>query len=637
MTDGERYSLGWKAAYCALSASLMGFAWGYRGTVGHEAGAMVPGALLGLALCIGAPRADWHRRGAVAGLFGAAGWAWGGSLSYMEHTFYVASDSFPDILYGYAMLFFLGALWAGCGGAILGMAFTLSRSDLAMYARVFAFVSGLFFVSYVVFRLNPELAEANETLTVRHFHDGDWLSATLTIVAGAVYWFVRPRDRAATKLFLAAAIGWWIGYGVLTQGLGLRLAPWHRSESWSGVLGVLVVLAVHHVRTRNTAALLLCRYGVLGGGIAFAVAVFLRHPAMANWGVFAEWPFFAGWRFSEVSFGVLMGGAMALGAMRLIQGGIHVARDDGPRVGLDVFAVFAILIALPWMNFRRHLVRWIRATPGSTEPGFLGLSVVAWILIVAAALSMLGGYILYRYYRGDRTLVPASALGKAAALTLIATWLNVVGQLFDGLPNRGVLFGHLLLWIPALIGSALVIVFATERRHRGAATETVEPADSRWRVGIGHYLVCGFVPVLLLGLAGMNASMQEAPLGGHARKRFGPDAYHVKTGRLIGTWTCLKRVRDADDLEALPDPPPLGTLSFDAYRNVIATLVDGSEVAAHRWSLMNQYTWLDWYDRAPDHAEKGRAPLRFEGESLLIEWPPGDGGDGFLLFRRVAD
>ena len=34
-------------AYCALAAVAMAYGWGYRGTVGHEAGAMVPGALLG--------------------------------------------------------------------------------------------------------------------------------------------------------------------------------------------------------------------------------------------------------------------------------------------------------------------------------------------------------------------------------------------------------------------------------------------------------------------------------------------------------------------------------------------------------------------------------------------------------------
>ncbi len=64
--------------YCALAAIAMAYGWAYRGTVGHEAGAMIPGALLGLVLCLGSGRLDWHRRAAVVGLFAAVGWAWGG-------------------------------------------------------------------------------------------------------------------------------------------------------------------------------------------------------------------------------------------------------------------------------------------------------------------------------------------------------------------------------------------------------------------------------------------------------------------------------------------------------------------------------------------------------------------------------
>ena len=62
-------------AYPALAAVLMAYGWGYRGTVGHEAGAMVPGALLGLALCLGSgrqgqecrTRRPGHREGRSAG------------------------------------------------------------------------------------------------------------------------------------------------------------------------------------------------------------------------------------------------------------------------------------------------------------------------------------------------------------------------------------------------------------------------------------------------------------------------------------------------------------------------------------------------------------------------------------------
>ena len=94
---------------------------------------------------------------------------------------------------------------------------------------------------------------------------------------------------------------------------------------------------------------------------------------------------------------------------------------------------------------------------------------------------------------------------------------------------------------------------------------------------------------------------------------------------------------DLEETETRQGGLPLTRLSFDAYRNVVATLPSGQEVRAHRWSLMNQFTWLDWYDREADHPIRARAPLEFRDKRLLIAWPPGDGSDGFLVFERIED
>jgi len=624
--------------FCALAAVIMAYGWGYRGTVGHEAGAMVPGALLGLVLCLVSGRLDWHRRTAVVGLFAAAGWAWGGSLSYMEHTFYVTSDSFPNVLYGYTMLFFLGALWAGCGGAILGLAFTERRSELERLARVFAVVCAVFFAGYLLFLFAPELDAKHETVTVRYFHDGDWSSATLTLIVGGIYWLLRPKDRPAAALFFFAALAWWIGYGILTQGFGLRLAPWHRSESWGGVLGVLVVLIIYLRRRNNRAALMLCRYGIVGGGLAFAVAVFLRHPAMAKWGPFEAWPELAGWRFSEDSFGFLMGLAIALGAYRLIRGGLSPPEEDVPRPPLDVFGVFVMLVALIWINFRRHFARLMRAAPDADVPAFLGLNMMFWIALVGALITGAFLYALYRYLRGDRALVPQSAFGKGAAIALLLLWTTASGQLFDGLPTPRHLFGHLLLWIPAAVATILLVSFSPSAQHATvSSTADAAPSDRKWGAGMGYVAACCAVPIVLLAITLANVSMQDEPLAGHARKRFGPDAYYRQTGRLIGTWQATHFSNDLEETRTRQGELPVTRLSFDAYRNVVAKLPSGREARAHRWSLMNQYTWLDWYDRAPDHPDHARTPLQFRGQHLLIAWPPGNGSDGFLVFERVED
>ncbi len=42
-----------------LAGLTMSVGWGIRGDYGHEAGAMIPGALLGLAVCLAGGREDW--------------------------------------------------------------------------------------------------------------------------------------------------------------------------------------------------------------------------------------------------------------------------------------------------------------------------------------------------------------------------------------------------------------------------------------------------------------------------------------------------------------------------------------------------------------------------------------------------
>src|SRR6516225_4629403 len=65
-----------------LAALAMSVGWGFRGDYGHEAGAMVPGALLGLAISLTSRRPDWQSRGVTLAFLGAIGWAFGGQMSY---------------------------------------------------------------------------------------------------------------------------------------------------------------------------------------------------------------------------------------------------------------------------------------------------------------------------------------------------------------------------------------------------------------------------------------------------------------------------------------------------------------------------------------------------------------------------
>ncbi|TWU14867.1 hypothetical protein CA54_37370 [Symmachiella macrocystis] len=625
------------AAYVLLAALAMAYGWGYRGTVGHEYGAMVPGALLGMMLCLGSGRLDWQRRAAVVGLFAAVGWAWGGSMSYMEQTFYVLSDSYPDVLYGFAVLFFIGGLWAGCGGALLGLGLTESRSELASLTRVFIVVCLLYFAAFLDLLLVPAHRDAYITFTVKHMHNGDWLSATLTLVASALYWIARPQDRNASALFLWGAVAWWVGYGVLTQLGGLRLGPLHRSESWGGVVGILVVFLIYLIRKKNRAALMLSLYGCVGGGLAFVLAVYIHNALMLRWGPVADMQLvIPAWRTAEVTFGFFMGLIMAGGVLRLLRDGIQPPVEDCPRAPLDACAVLVMMIVLPWINFRRHFARLLRSAPPTEANQWLGLSTGGWIVLLGILLTVPAVYLLWRYRRGDRSWAPPTAFGKGAAVVLFLLWGTAAAQLFDGYPTRQAILGHLLLWLPAALATCLLVSFvptapcATE--PMGAMTSS---NDSRWRVGWPFIVCCALMPGVILAVAGTSVFLQEKSAGERGRLRFGPKAYWRQTERLQGTWNVVGIAAALDSSDLQTDNLPLSRLIFDANRHVNAVTSTGETIDEHRWFLKDQFIWLQWVSKANGHEQAAEIPLQFQKQRLYIAWPPRLQNQGFLILERA--
>ena len=103
--------------FCLATALSLSLGWGIRGNFGHEYGAMIPGALAALAVCLMSGRPDWHARAAEFALLGVLGWSFGGSISYMQVVAYTHSGHSQSVLYGFACLFVIGFLWAAPGGA----------------------------------------------------------------------------------------------------------------------------------------------------------------------------------------------------------------------------------------------------------------------------------------------------------------------------------------------------------------------------------------------------------------------------------------------------------------------------------------------------------------------------------------
>ena len=267
---------------------------------------------------------------------------------------------------------------------------------------------------------------------------------------------------------------------------------------------------------------------------------------------------------------------------------------------------------------------------------FLGVPARAWYVFGGMLVTAPALYLLGQYLRGDRQLVPQSAFGKGVGVCLMLVGVTIAGHTLHDVPSAAFIQGHLLLWLPAAAGAWLLLTYVSRAACATVPAEAVATAaDPKWKVGIAYWLVWAVVPPFLLAITVLSVAMQGGPREGMGRKRFGPDAYWRQTARLVGNWRALHRSTDLADSEMQTKNLPLSHLEFDEYRNVAATLRSGERVEAHRWSLKNQYIWLDWYDKVADHPDRARVPLQFRGEKLYIGWPPHTQRQGYLVFERT--
>lgn len=619
-----------------LAGAVMAYGWGYRGIVGHEGGAMVPGALLGLATTLASGRADWYRRSVVAGLFGAVGWAWGGSLSYMEQTMYTVSDSFPDVLYGYTVLFFLGGLWAGIGGATLGLALTLPRSALQRLTAPFITMSTAFLAVYLFLFFNHGIRDVYERLIAQYFDDGDILAAIITLVVCGLHALARPAERREALLFVWASIAWLVGYLCLTKFGGLQLGPPYRSESWGGILGVMIAILVYLVRSRNRAALLMACYGMLGGGLAFATAVFIRHPVRVAWGPFASWGGSMQWKIAEESFGLLMGLAIALGAARLLRGGMAPAEEDTPRKPLDIFSVFVVIIALLWMNVRRGPERWLERYKIITHEPVAGLPPWIWYVIGGLILSALALQALRLYFRDELTLAPPTAFGKGAFVLLFLMWATVVTGFAQMLPGgSGEEHPIVDMTFLAFAGIATAVLLGLGRTTTSAAAPSVKPSDPSWRLDRPFYVACIATPVIIAAISGVSMAMQDGPVEG-ARLRFGEKAYWREAMAIMGRWD-VAGISSQPSGEATGDTDGgIASIDFLRDRSVVVTMKNGERIAdAHRWFHADSRVHLDWYGRVESDPERATIVLTLAEGKLYVPWPPKGDSEGYLVLKRA--
>ena len=234
----QQGSSSWPATLL-LTALSLSIGWGIRGNFGHEFGAMIPGALAAMAFVLVSRRDDWWRRAAPFAMFGALGWSFGGSMSYMQVVAYTHSGDSPSVLYGFACLFVIGFLWAALGGAGTALPACADRTMLTELVSSMSAVFAAWWAEAVW--LEPWLVRHGYSL---HWFDTDWLGALVAGVVAVGICLVRRRVDRATGLIVALAGGWWISFLGLVVLLGIRMTP-PRGDNWAGCLGMTVALLIY--------------------------------------------------------------------------------------------------------------------------------------------------------------------------------------------------------------------------------------------------------------------------------------------------------------------------------------------------------------------------------------------------------
>ncbi|HEY2154004.1 MAG TPA: hypothetical protein VGH33_00140, partial [Isosphaeraceae bacterium] len=461
-------------------------------------------------------RDDWHRRVAYFALFGAIGWSFGGSQSYMQVLAYTHSGDSVSVLYGFACLFVIGFLWAAFGGAGTALPACLDRERLTGF---FAPMTAVF-VAWIAedLWLEPWLESRGYGL---NWFDTDWLGALVAIVAALGWAAFRRRIDDGASLILHMALGWWAGFFVLVVGLGLRMTP-PRGDNWSGCLGMFAGLMIYCWRKGFPEVALVALITGTLGGIGFASAVMLKLVEVTS-GLETNWH-----SLYEQTAGLFNGLALATAMASIARRSPRLSDDPPVRRWTDVYAVAFVLPGITYLNLRKNPGTWIKE--GGMARVLYGLPPATWFDLAYAALAVAILVPLILHLRRPMPLVPTSWVGKGQLLYLVFLWWMVVGNFDRALvgfaEQRLVTEG--VIHLNACLCTLLVLLGAGSRREVTSVIPIEAPARA-----IGRALwVCSVAAVVAIVVDwAIVRAIYGDRFAGHANLhiRFGPHAT-VKTG-----------------------------------------------------------------------------------------------------------
>ena len=488
--------------------------WGIRGNFGHEYGAMIPGALAGLAAVLLAGRRDWYPRCAYFTFFGALGWSFGGSISYMQVIAYTHSGHSGSVLYGFACLFVIGFLWAAIGGAGTALPACLSREALTeFFAPLTAVFIGWLMQDFVIDRLYTD-SEFRQNSPL-YWYDTDWVAVLVAMAAVLLLALARRRLDSPSRLILYMAAGWWAGFLILVNLLGWRMTP-PRGDNWAGCLGMVIGMWVYFLRNGLPGPLFASIIAGLVGGFGFASG-----DALKLIGIASGWD--TNWHsLLEQTYGFINGLGIAIAAFWLARTAPKLSNEPRVRKWTELYAVAFVLLVITYINLRQDPTAWVKAK--AMPPELLGLSAATWFNLAYAIL--LVGFIglAVGHARRPLTLLTSSWLGRGQLLYLVFLWWVVVGNFERALvafaPQRLVTEG--VIFLNAVLCTTGVLATAREPEVEPSA-----PKSFSWRPTLKRTVAIGFALAVLSVLGdwavvrGIYGDTSARYAGKHIR--FGPD------------------------------------------------------------------------------------------------------------------
>jgi hypothetical protein len=247
--------------------------------------------------------------------------------------------------------------------------------------------------------------------------------------------------------------------------------------------------------------------GFLGGAgfalgqmvkLAFeASGLILMHNVQGGWHSIMEW-----------THGLLHGAALAVVILPLA--GRRPKLDDGALPGwTKAFAVFVLLVIIPYLNLRRSPTLWVQYLGALPEyPGGIALvsgflpsrGFLGWMEVFFLALGATMSWLMMRHLRRPLHIVPADPLGRGQLLFVTFLWTFVF-----------ISFAHVIVeFSPFIMGVQLAITlqgilcvalmfYGSER----GVTVIAQDAGATPLIGIPRLVAVGLVAAALTSVSGL--------------------------------------------------------------------------------------------------------------------------------------